>query len=102
MSVATCYGQLPGLRLALGLVAMIVSCTLSLGCASGPRSIEESRLEYNEAIKSSAAQELLLNIVRLRYMDTPCNLSSPNVAHQKETGSSLTAPTATPSQLFAF
>jgi hypothetical protein len=37
------------------------------GCALGPRVLESGRLRYNEAVKKTTEQQLLLNIVRLRY-----------------------------------
>lgn len=40
------------------------------GCASiGPRGIELSRINFNHAIQSTDAEQLLLNIVRQRYND---------------------------------
>jgi hypothetical protein len=54
------------------------------GCAIGPRALQESRLQYNEVVKSTAEQQLLLNIVRLRYTDTPSSLAVANIAAQFE------------------
>ncbi|HVY04821.1 MAG TPA: hypothetical protein VHB46_02490 [Burkholderiales bacterium] len=53
-------------------------------CATGPRDIQETRLQYNEVVKSTTEQQLLLNIVRLRYTDTPSSLSVANIAAQFE------------------
>lgn len=43
------------------------------GCATkfGPRTIPGARFDYNETIVRSGDQDLLLNLVRLRYRDTP-------------------------------
>ena len=38
------------------------------GCL-GPRALQKGRLAYNRAVRSTEDQELLLNIVRLRYLD---------------------------------
>jgi len=54
------------------------------GCMSGPRALLETRLHYNEVLKSTTEQQLLLNIVRLRYTDTPSSLSIANIAAQFE------------------
>ena len=54
-------------------------------CASfGPRSLQQSRLEYNETVKSTTEEQLLLNIVRLRYTDTPSSLAVSAIAAQFE------------------
>ncbi len=43
-----------------------------MGCNTlGPKTIQGARFDYNEAIVRSWNQQLLLNIVRLHYRDTP-------------------------------
>lgn len=61
------------------------------GCSIGPRSIEKNRLRYNEAVKTSSEEQLLLNIVRLRYTDTPSSLAVTTIADQSELVHSLKA-----------
>ncbi len=77
-------------RLALGLpsccllafyACVILSC---FGCSLGPRSLMHSRLRYNDAVKTTSEQQLLLNIVRLRYIDTPSSLAISSIADQQE------------------
>ncbi|MEZ5367279.1 MAG: hypothetical protein R2748_34305 [Bryobacterales bacterium] len=43
------------------------------GCATklGPRTVPGARFDYNQAIARSLNEQLLLNLVRLRYRDTP-------------------------------
>ncbi len=60
------------------------------GCSTvGPRALRQSRLRYNETIKATSEQEMLLNIVRLRYADTPSSLQVSNIAAQFELAASL-------------
>lgn len=55
----------------------------SLGCNTvGPRTIRGARLNYNEAIARSWDQQLLLNLVRLKYRDTPFFLEVGSVSTQ--------------------
>src|SRR5262249_23072832 len=55
------------------------------GCSSfGPSALPLSRLQYNETMKTTTEQQLLLNIVRLRYTDTPSSLAVSAIAAQFE------------------
>src|SRR5262245_57672889 len=54
------------------------------GCGLGPRALEKTRLPYNEAVKVTTEEQLLLNIVRLRYTDTPSSLGVSSIAAQFE------------------
>ena len=64
---------------------IIVASVLATGCSSlGPGALHESRLQYNETVKASSEEELLLNIVRLRYTDTPSSLAVSAIAAQYE------------------
>jgi hypothetical protein len=50
------------------------------GCQHyGPRSITEDRIPYNESIAMSWKEQTLLNIVKLRYMDTPFFIDVPQI-----------------------
>jgi hypothetical protein len=63
---------------------------LATGCSViGPRSLKQSRLQYNEVVKVTSEEEMLLNIVRLRYVDTPSSLQISNIAAQFELLNSL-------------
>lgn len=61
------------------------------GCSLGPRSLATSRLPYNDAVKTTSEQQLLLNIVRLRYVDSPSSLSITSIADQREVSGGLNA-----------
>lgn len=72
------------------LAGVLLLSVFSAGCSViGPRSLKQSRLEYNEVVKSTSEEEMLLNIVRLRYVDTPSSLQISNIAAQFELLNSL-------------
>lgn len=72
----------------MALAAGLLAATSS-GCRLGPRAIERNRLSYNEAVKETSEQQLLLNIVRLRYVHNPSSLAVTTIADQHEVVSSL-------------
>lgn len=51
--------------------AMFVVCaTTACGCILGPKSLQHSRLNYNRAVQTTSREELLLNLVRMRYHES--------------------------------
>ncbi|MBY0512622.1 MAG: hypothetical protein K2P78_01770, partial [Gemmataceae bacterium] len=73
------------------LVAAVLLAVAGPGCAVGPRAVATSRLPYNEAVKVTTEEQLLLNIVRLRYTDSPSSLSITTIADQREVAGGLRA-----------
>ena len=71
-------------------VTVFIGCLLLSGCCSkiGPQTIPCDSLTYNKAIQSSVDSQLLLNIVRLRYRDTPTFLQVGTVTSAYEFKSS--------------
>lgn len=65
-------------------VLLMCSVALLNGCAVDSVGVVKDRLHYNELVKVSAEQQLLLNIVRLRYSDTPSSLAVTSIASQSE------------------
>lgn len=63
---------------------LLVCCLVVGGCGFGPRALEKTRLPYNEAVKTTSEQQLLLNIVRLRYGESPSSLAVSSIAAQFE------------------
>jgi hypothetical protein len=59
------------------LVLLVVGCT-----HLGSRTLPPDRISYNKSIINSELQQLLLNMVRLRYGDTPQFLSLNNIVSQ--------------------
>ena len=66
------------------LTAPIVVLLLVLqGCASvGPTTVPQDRFNYNAAIAESSDEQLLINLVRLRYSETPVFLKVGSVISQ--------------------
>ena len=52
--------------------ALLLLCSILAGCSLGPKQLKGNRLGYNVSIQRSDNEELLLNFVRLRYMEVPC------------------------------
>jgi hypothetical protein len=71
-------------------VVVVVAGALLAGCASyGPEALNQTRLHYNEVVKATTEEQLLLNIVRLRYTDTPSSLAVSAIAAQFERSQSV-------------
>ncbi len=64
----------------LGLVAALGAS----GCSFGARMIESSVGPYNAAVTRVSEEQLLLNVVRLRYNDNPTRLDVSSIAAQYE------------------
>jgi hypothetical protein len=53
------------------------------GCTSfGPRHVPRDRFSYNEALSNSTRDQMLLNIVRIRYLEEPVFLSVSSILTQ--------------------
>lgn len=72
------------------LLALALLVPLLPGCASiGADGVRQQRLAYNLAVQTTNDQELLLNLVRLRYRDTLYFLNVERVASTLELNRSL-------------
>ena len=74
MSVRAC-----GKILALGLSAVGLSLA---GCQFGPSALKISNAQYSEAMRVAASEQLLVNLVRMRYRDVPLFLGVSSISTQ--------------------
>ena len=56
-------------------IPLVLAGSLAASCSLGPRALDTLRLRYNEVVKTTSEEQLLLNIVRLRYTDTPSSMA---------------------------
>ena len=69
------------------LMTMVVHLT---ACRTfGPEAIQSSQLDYNKSLSNGVQQELLLNIVRLRYRESPFFLNPGNLTTSFKTSASF-------------
>ena len=68
------------------LVVLLAAWACASGCL-GPKAVRYTRIRYNEVIRDTNDQQLLLNIVRLRYADSPVFIDLPNITSQFEAAS---------------
>jgi hypothetical protein len=86
-----CDRQVRPASLTVSRLASSIAASLFLTACStfGPDALQASRLPYNEVVKRTSEEQLLLNIVRLRYTDTPSSLAVSGVAAQFEISKSF-------------
>jgi hypothetical protein len=71
-------------------IVVVLGSVVAVGCPTfGPHVLGQMRLQYNDVIKRTTEEQLLLNIVRLRYTDTPSSLAVADIAAQFERSYSL-------------
>jgi hypothetical protein len=74
-----------GNRIPVATLKAAIACAALCGCSSiGPQALQDTRLQYNEVVKVTNEEQLLLNIVRLRYGETPSSLQVSAIAAQFE------------------
>jgi hypothetical protein len=76
--------------------AVAVACGLALalaggGCAFGPTVLEKTHGRYNESVRLVEEEQLLRNLVHLRYNETPLDLNVSSIASQYELAGSAEA-----------
>ncbi len=62
--------------------AVLLLFALCCGCAQGPRDLARIRAPYNRAVQSTSAEQMLQNLVRLKYRESPEFLAVTAIASQ--------------------
>ncbi len=71
-------------RRRLGRVAVVLAVWAGTSGCLGPNAVRYTRMRYNDVVRDTNDQQLLLNIVRLRYADSPIFIDLPNITSQFE------------------
>ncbi len=84
MKTLPCRARMPRTAVALTRCTILLAAMALGACATrlGPKTIPAARFDYNERIARSQNEQLLLNLVRLRYRDTPVFLDVGTVIAQ--------------------
>jgi hypothetical protein len=67
-----------------GPVIILVAVWAGMSGCLGPKAVRYTRIRYNEVVRDTNDQQLLLNIVRLRYADSPVFIDLPSITSQFE------------------
>ncbi|MFZ5585015.1 MAG: hypothetical protein ACOZHQ_03695 [Thermodesulfobacteriota bacterium] len=59
------------LRRILALTACLAACLTAGACTLGPAAMPANRMEYNLSAQRSAHEQMLLNLVRVKYLENP-------------------------------
>jgi len=64
-------------------LSLVIISSIFFGCTKyGPVFLQSERSQYNQAIQKTNDEQLLLNLVRLKYHDTPLFMEVHNIASQ--------------------
>jgi hypothetical protein len=75
--------KVPGCRQLCRMTVVLAVWAGASGCL-GPNAVRYTRLRYNDVVRDTNDQQLLINIVRLRYADSPVFIDLPNITSQFE------------------
>jgi hypothetical protein len=68
----------------MGRVVVVLAAWAGVSGCVGPKAVRYTRLRYNEVVRDTNDEQLLINIVRLRYADSPVFIDLPNITSQFE------------------
>jgi hypothetical protein len=69
----------------------VIALVLPTGCAFGPKALEKTHGRYQESIRTVNEEQLLRNIVHMRYNENPLELHVSSIASQYELAGSAEA-----------
>lgn len=72
-------------------ILALVALAFITGCTLGPSALVVTSSQYNRALQRSEDEQLLLNLVRLKYRDSPVFLELGSISAQFNFGSSISA-----------
>ena len=79
------------IRLPLLVVCGLLTAATTSGCAFGPKVLEKSHGRYQESVRLVDEEQLLRNLVHLRYSELPFELNVSSIAAQYELNGSAEA-----------
>ena len=80
------------MKLNANIIYIFIFIILIQGCLNlGPSTIRKNRNSYNSIIQKTNDEQLLLNLVRLKYHDTPFFMEIANVTSQHKFSTNLNA-----------
>jgi len=80
----TTLGGNRGLGLTITILCELILAIGASGCALGPKALEKTHGRYQDAVRLVSEEQLLRNLVRLRYGETPIELDVSSIATQYE------------------
>jgi hypothetical protein len=72
------------IRTAIALAGGLTLLVSSGGCSFGPKVLEQTHARYNESVRHVYEEQLLDNIIRCRYNESPFKLTVSSIAAQYE------------------
>ncbi|MGD8980830.1 MAG: hypothetical protein PVF42_04500 [Desulfobacterales bacterium] len=84
MKTHSCFERKPRSHFYFGLLSLLTAVFFVLsGCAAfGHRRVPADRFNYNEALAESSREQMLMNIIRLRYLEEPVFLAVSSILTQ--------------------